>query len=86
MPEVSHFFGISIRFYFNNHEPPHFHAQYGECEALLAIDTLRIARGHLPSRALALVLEWAALHREELRLRWNNARSGKTPALIDPLN
>jgi len=45
MPEVSRFFGISIRFYFNDHDPPHFHAIYGECEALIEIDTLSVLRG-----------------------------------------
>jgi hypothetical protein len=68
MPEVSRFFGISIRLYYNDHQPAHFHAAYGEQEALIEIDTLAVLRGELPRRALALVLEWAAMHRQELRL------------------
>jgi hypothetical protein len=40
MPEVSRFFGIVIRMYFNDHNPPHFHAEYGDYEALIDIDTL----------------------------------------------
>jgi hypothetical protein len=40
--------------------PPHFHAEYAEHEALVAIETLEVVRGELPRRALALVLEWAA--------------------------
>jgi len=70
MPEVSRFFEIVIRIYFNDHNPAHFHAEYGEHEALLEIDTLAVLRGELPRRALALVLEWAALHRQELRADW----------------
>jgi uncharacterized protein DUF4160 len=56
MPEVTRFFGIVIRMYFSDHEPAHFHAQYGEFEALVEIETLAILRGELPRRAMALVL------------------------------
>ena len=45
MPEVSRFFGISIRLYSNDHGPSHFHAIYGEFEALIEIDTLSVLRG-----------------------------------------
>jgi hypothetical protein len=34
---------------------------------------------------LALVLEWATLHREELRLDWNLARGGQPLVAIEPL-
>ncbi len=71
--------------FFNDHEPPHFHATYGEFEALVEIDTLGVYRGGLPRRALALVLEWAALHREELRQDWQLARSGRPVQRIAPL-
>jgi hypothetical protein len=57
MPEVSRFFGIVIRIFFNDHEPAHFHATYGEYEALIEIETLTVYRGELPRRALALVHE-----------------------------
>ncbi len=71
--------------FFNDHEPPHFHATYGEFEALVEIDTLGVYRGGLPRRALALVVEWAALHREELRQDWQLARSGRPVQRIAPL-
>ncbi len=85
MPEVSRFFGIVIRMYFNDHEPAHFHAVYGEHEALIEIETLAIYRGKLPGRALAMVLEWAALRRDELRRDWNRARRGGPVEPIAPL-
>ena len=85
MPEVSRFFGIVIRFFFNDHDPPHFHAVYGEYEALIEIETLSVYRGEIPRRALALVLEWAALHRDELRRDWQLARSGRPLDPIAPL-
>ena len=58
---------------------------YGEDEVLIEIDTLVVVRGELPRRALALVVEWAVLHRDELRRDWELARSGRTPAPIAPL-
>jgi len=85
MPELCRFFGIIIRMYFNDHDPPHFHAVYGEDEVLIEIDTLVVVRGELPRRALALVVEWGVLHRDELRRDWDLARSGRTPAPIAPL-
>lgn len=71
--------------YFNDHEPSHFHAEYGEFEALIEIETLAVLRGDLPRRALALVLEWAALHRQELRADWDRARLGTPLQPIAPL-
>ncbi len=69
MPEVARFYGIVARMYFNDHQPAHFHAHYGEFEALVEIETLAILRGDLPRRAMAMLLEWAALHgRTEIRL------------------
>ena len=67
MPTLSIFFGIVIRMYYDDHPPPHFHAISGEHEAKIAVDTLAVIEGTLPRRALKLVLDWAELHREELR-------------------
>jgi len=86
MPELSRFFGIVIRMFYSDHEPAHFHAIYGEYEVLIEIETLLVFRGSLPRRALALVLEWAALHRVELREDWQRARNGETLNKIEPLD
>ncbi|MDA2931116.1 DUF4160 domain-containing protein [Acidobacteria bacterium AH-259-O06] len=67
MPEISRFYGIVIKMFFDDHEPPHFHAQYAEHEAVVSIETMALIGGTLPPRALGLVAEWAALHQEELR-------------------
>ena len=85
MPRVSQFFGIVIAMYFNDHAPPHFHAKYQEHEATVSIDTLAVLEGQLPRRALALVLEWATLHRHELQDNWNRAREGTALLRIAPL-
>lgn len=86
MPELSRFFGIVIRMFYSDHEPAHFHAIYGEHEALIEIETLAIFRGTLPRRALALVLEWATFHRTELRDDWTLARNGEALSEIAPLD
>ena len=86
MPVISRFFGIVIKMFFSDHAPPHFHAEYAGHEALVAIETLEVLRGDLPRRALALVLEWAAVHRSELRANWDRARAGQALTPIPPLD
>jgi len=86
MPKISRFFGIIIYMYYNNHLPSHFHAEYGEYEAIYGIDTLEVLRGKLPRRAHALVVEWAISHRAELRANWNRARKEIPLEDIEPLD
>lgn len=71
--------------FYNDHPPPHFHAQYGEFEATVAIETLAILEGELPARAFHLVREWAMMHREELLEDWRLCRENRAPAKIEPL-
>ncbi len=85
MPTISRFFGITIRMYFDDHPPPHFHVHYGEHDAKIRIDTLEVDVGHLPRRALALVLEWAFEHRDELRENWALADAHQPVNPIEPL-
>ncbi len=85
MPRISEFFGIVILMFYNDHSPPHFHAQYGEYEALYRIDTLEVLRGGLPRRAHALVIEWTTLHRNELTDNWEKAGKGMPIDRIEPL-
>lgn len=67
MPEISRFYGIVIKMFFDDHDPPHFHSEYGEHQAIVSIDTLAVIAGKLPPRAMGLVTEWASLHQDELR-------------------
>jgi hypothetical protein len=85
MPHVSRFFGIVIYMYFNDHPPPHFHAEYGEHEAVYTIETLEVMRGWLPRRAHSMVVEWATLHRNALRQNWDNAVGMQPLRSIEPL-
>lgn len=71
--------------FWREHGPPHFHALYGEHEAIIDIRELRVMRGSLPRRAMALVLEWAAEHRDELMEDWNLCSRLRTPKPIEPL-
>lgn len=85
MPEICRFYGIAIRMYFGDHNPPHFHAMYGAYHAQIDIRTLSPFGGHLPARALGMVVEWATQHRAELLRNWERARSGQSLQSIAPL-
>lgn len=85
MPIISRFFGIIIRMFFNEHAPPHFHAEYAEHRAVINIRTLDVIEGKLPRRALELVLDWAELHRDELLKDWGLCQQHQQPADIAPL-
>jgi len=85
MPTISMFYGILIRMYWNDHAPPHFHVEYGEYRAQYLIETLVLSRGQLPRRAHALVLEWAAMHRDELMEDWELCEAKQQPRMITPL-
>lgn len=52
MPIVSLFYGIIIKMFFNDHAPPHFHAEYAEFKAIIDIEQVEIIEGFLPHRAL----------------------------------
>ena len=85
MPEIARFYGIVIAMFYDEHNPPHFHAIYGKYQAMIRIDDLALINGKLPSRALGLVMEWAAHHKEELAANWDLARKSNPIAKIKPL-
>jgi hypothetical protein len=85
MPEISRFLGIIIRMYRDEHPPPHFHAIYGEFSAQISIRNPAIIQGKLPPRVLGYVIEWAALHEDELALCWNAAQGDQPIGNIAPL-
>ncbi len=85
MPRISEFYGIIIEMYWSDHNPPHFHAKYGEHRAEIDIRTLGLLKGSLPNKAMSLVVEWAALHQGELLQRWQQARQHQPLNKIEPL-
>ena len=85
MPEITRFFGIIIRMYFDDHPPPHFHAIYGRQEAQVGIDPIVILQGKLPRRAESMIIEWAALHQRELVGNWERLQGNQPANRIPPL-
>jgi hypothetical protein len=85
VPEISRFYGIVIRMYYNDHAPPHFHAFYGEYSVLIDIHTLAVISGQLTPRALGMVTEWASVHQDELDAVWQQARASEPLSKIAPL-
>jgi hypothetical protein len=85
MPEISRFYGIIIAMFFDDHNPPHFHARYGKERIAIEIHSLRILEGHIPPRALGIVIEWASQHQDELLSNWELAKSNQHPKKIEPL-
>ncbi|MDD4889020.1 MAG: DUF4160 domain-containing protein [Phycisphaerae bacterium] len=85
MPTIAMFYGIVIRMFFDEHAPPHFHAEYAEHKASIAIESLDVIEGQLPRRAINLVLDWAELHQQELRRDWELCRGHRQPLKIAPL-
>lgn len=79
MPEISRFLGIIIRMFFVGveHNPPHFHAYYNGKSAVFAIDSLEVIEGSLPPRIKGLVVEWAEIHKKELKRNWDLLQNDK---------
>ena len=85
MPEISRFFGIVIKMFFDDHNPPHFHARYGSYKAAIRIRDFTVLEGLLPPKALGLVMEWVAIHKDELLKEWELAKQQKPLFTIEPL-
>ena len=85
MPEISRFFGIRILMFYNDHAPPHFHAEYGGERVSLEIQSLAVIEGRIQRRALGMVVEWARGHQSELDEDWERARNGLPLLEIRPL-
>lgn len=85
MPEVSRFFGIVIRMFFDEHPPPHFHADYAEYTAVVGVQPIEVLQTSLPPRALSLVLEWAAWNQRGLLNNWERLRAGQSVEPLPPL-
>ena len=88
MPSISMFYGIIIYMFFfddKKHHRPHIHTNYGEYDAVIAIDDGEIIEGKLPKKKLKLVQAWIEIHHEELLADWKLAVKGQLPFKIDPL-
>ena len=79
MPLIAEFDGIKVLMYYRDHDPPHFHVEYGEEEALLRIADMQIIAGNLPARVLRQVTAWAQPRQAALALNWVKCRSHAVP-------
>lgn len=85
-PQISRFFGISIYMYAKDHYPAHFHAIYGEEEAMIDIKSRNIIKGELSNRALKLIQEWVELNEQELLDNFEETQLANPKIkLIEPL-
>ena len=84
MPEISRFYGIIVQMFYADHNPPHFHAAYGEYKAVIDFQN-EIVNGYMPSRALKLIFEWMEIHKNELLENWELAVKGEQLNKIEPL-
>lgn len=85
MPYVSMFFGIIIRMFHREHNPPHFHAEYQGQAGVFDFDGI-MKHGSMRSKtARRLIREWAAIHRDELERNWERAANNEVIQKIDPL-
>lgn len=77
MPEISRFFGIVVRMFYDDHEPPHLHVEYQGNKAKIDFGGNAL-QGDLGSRtALRLAREWIDLHAAELMKDWDLAGAGR---------
>ncbi len=73
MPTVAQFYGIVIAMFYDDHNPPHFHARYGRAKALVRIENGEVLAGALPPTARRMVHDWALARRAELEENWRRA-------------
>ncbi|MDP8238911.1 MAG: DUF4160 domain-containing protein [Candidatus Hatepunaea meridiana] len=85
MPEISRFYGIIIRMFYQEHGIPHFHAVYGEYDISVGISPVRFIEGDAPARVRSFVAEWAAYNQDALMENWKRCRSGEPIKKIKPL-
>lgn len=85
MPEVSLFYGIRITMYYDDHNPPHFHAEYSGNRCVVDIEEGAIITGFMPNRQLRMILAWVEIHRDELMQNWELAKDSKELVKINPL-
>ncbi len=84
MPEICRFLGIVIYMLYDDHQPPHFHAEYGEYRVTVDIDN-GVMEGRFPRRALSALMEWYGMHKGELMDDWRLAEGHQPLRKIPPL-
>lgn len=65
MPIIDIFFGITLRIYYRDHNPPHIHAEYQGFEAVFNLKGKMIA-GKMPLKQKRLIAFWLKLNGEKI--------------------
>ena len=78
MPEISRFFGIRITMFFEEHNPPHFHARYQGFKAVYSINDCERMQGSMPTKVENIIVSWAKQYRNELEENWKSMKKGGT--------
>ena len=76
MPTISMFYGIIIRMYYDDHNPPHFHAFYGDYKAIFNFEG-ELVEGNLPKTKIKLITAWTLIHKDELLANWELAKNSE---------
>ena len=84
MPEICRFLGIVIYMLYDDHQPPHFHASYGEYNLSVEIST-GVVEGRFPRRALSALMDWYEIYRDQLMEDWSLSEQHQPLKKIPPL-
>lgn len=71
VPTIHIIHSIKILMYFDDHLPPHFHAEYNEYEVLIEIQNLETHEGYMPNKQHKRIITWAKKHQDFLMQKWN---------------
>lgn len=85
MPTICILNGVKIYMNYNEHLPPHFHAQYGEYTCAITIEGVQILAGTMPTKQLKMIIKWANFYQQELKREWKLAEEQKELFPINPL-
>jgi hypothetical protein len=85
VPVISAFFGILIRMYYKEHDPPHFHAEHAGDHATFTFDGTLLAGEIRSRRARRDIAAWATLHHRQLEANWAAMKRGEALERIEPL-
>ena len=84
-PSGAWFYGIGIRFDVPAKAGSRIVADYRGHMAVIEIESAKVIQGELPDRARSMVLEWLALHKDEIIAAWNAGKAGQSAPPIPPL-
>jgi hypothetical protein len=82
MPTVAVVEGIKIRLYWDEHPPPHFHAEFAEYRVIIDIETLEVLEGAIPRVQYRKVVAWARTRQAALLEGWTACQADSHPGTI----